>query len=170
MRVQITQCNNESRWYMTHIGRQVDVAKMPDGNYFSADGVISSEDCIVIDPTESTTPPAQNIINKSVSHNPNALSWKGTPGPWKVKKEVYMGRYSFTIVNDKGFIVAKIDNVIMRNDTLEANAHMISAAPEAVEFIADLLAYLNGNEFVEMNFKPDMYAKAEEILKKAYNH
>jgi len=105
-----------------------------------------------------------------MSTNPNALAWKGTSGPWKVKKEVYMGHYSFTIVNDKGFIVAKIDNVIMRNDTLEANAHMISAAPEAVEFIADLLAYLNGNEFVEMNFKPDMYAKAEEILKKAYNH
>lgn len=50
----------------------------------------------------------------------------------------------------------------------EANANLISAAPEAIEFISDLLKE-NDDIWLSLNLSKAMVLRAEQILVKAYN-
>lgn len=72
--------------------------------------------------------------------------------------------------DDKWLFSIKLDKVENLNlhQEAEANAHMISAAPEAVEFIADIVAELEHPSFAAADWNI-WISRAEEILKKAYN-
>lgn len=102
-----------------------------------------------------------------MSDNPNKLAWKGKPGPWCATKRSPTGK-DFILVSHGGFIVAVFDNPIMSPEMIEANAHVISASLEAVEFIAD---WIYGIDHGTLNHEETekLYARAEDILKKAYN-
>lgn len=110
-----------------------------------------------------------------MSEDKNKLSFKGTPGPWK-----FVHARHYTIPSGDGqryavkagehwLINIKLDRTvdIPVHQEAEANAHMVSAAPEAVEFIADLL-----NELQTQGFLSDIdkwLDRGELITKKAYN-
>lgn len=59
----------------------------------------------------------------------------------------------------------------MTYQVAEANAYIASAAPEAIEFIADLMETIDGvNKLLKTDLFLSEYVKrAEDILKKAYN-
>lgn len=98
------------------------------------------------------------------------ISNHATPGPWLASKtgtrrgSAYMGTINST--TDGYQTVADVFGD--SHAKMEANMHMISANPEAIEFIADWLYGIDGatltHEAVEK-----LYERAEEILKKAYN-
>lgn len=90
--------------------------------------------------------------------NPNKLAWKGTPGEWHVH------------VTRRGIIVQGAEKIVCVIEALNpyighADAHMISAAPEAIEFLSDLLEGLDKGHWPDHT----TITRAEEILKKAYN-
>lgn len=94
------------------------------------------------------------------SNDPNKLAFKGDNPPWYVRD---IGTSVF--VKHDNDIVAYLTN--MNSEKANANAHLVSAAPEAIEFIADLVyALSNGDD----HLVAEMIPRAEEILKKAYNH
>lgn len=103
--------------------------------------------------------------------NPNKLAFKGSPGPWCV----YKNTYKFEIQEGKEPSELNLRVVecgyhgTPSHEKYEANAHLISAAPEAVEFIADLLWALHDTKHILPNEVYNVVIKAEEILKKAYN-
>jgi hypothetical protein len=107
-----------------------------------------------------------------MSNNPNKLASKHTPGPWEVDNFIPHWIKGKKNVGD----ICMISNHSWY-DKLQgadlANAHIISAAPEAIEFIADLLDTIRGNrDFNSPISKTTMeifYNRGEEILKKAYN-
>lgn len=103
-----------------------------------------------------------------MSTDPNKLAWKGTPSPWHAVE--YAGQWN---LNDGPYYEAK--NVMSADDVTyqvaEANSFMASAAPEAIDFIADLMEFFDFLELLEtdkINIEP-WRTKGEEILKKAYN-
>ncbi|SRR6184192_340734 len=109
-------------------------------------------------------------------NNPNALAWKGTPGPWIVDRHPSLKHGG---INNHRTVIYRASDVDGPYQTVadvygdgpeqcKANAHMISAAPEAIEFIADLL-YSLSCDIPKMDI-PEIMHRGEEILKKAYNH
>lgn len=121
-----------------------------DGNFICDLGIISDKDCEVLE-------------EEKPANDPNKLAWKGTLGPWYAVE--YAGQWN---LNDGPYYECK--NVMSADDVTyeiaEANSFMASAAPEAIEFIADLLENL---EVFHALDHPYWVARAEEILKKAYN-
>lgn len=82
---------------------------------------------------------------------------KHTPAPWEV------------VLEDDCYYIQPINEsfiVLSSNDL--ANAHLISAAPEAIEFIADLVNKICTRKITDGDLE-DFVEKAEPILKKAYN-
>lgn len=115
--------------------------------------------------------------------NPNVLAWKGTPGPWRFVKQAHATKKSglgiryavaatYKGLPDMMWLynvpIDKTEDIDVHLE-IEANAHMISAAPEAIEFIADLLIWIENTDFTQDEVK-EKISRAEEILKKAYNH
>lgn len=95
----------------------------------------------------------------------NKLAWRGSPGPWMAHR--INGSRTWRIYRDD-IIIGQVDSNIMGPATIESNAHMASAAPEMAEFIADLLEKFDKHCTLE-GLKETMFARAEELLKKAYN-
>lgn len=119
-----------------------------------------------------------------MSTTPNKLAFKGTPGPWKIVKS-QSGKHNINIIGTSlgsKYKVARVpfayeeagnDEFIHKLNSkseLEAeyDAHLISAAPEAVAFISDIIFALSndGRYFFEPH---EWVEKGEQILKKAYN-
>lgn len=107
-------------------------------------------------------------------NDPNKLAWKGTPGPWQVEKNAisYEIRQHPTGPHDLCLLVGMggiRDN--QHADRNKANAHFMAAAPEAIDFIADLMETIDGvNKLLKTDLFLSEYVKrAEDILKKAYN-
>lgn len=111
-----------------------------------------------------------------MSNNPNKLAFKGSLGPWTAE---HMDEGCWVSgVNRNEPVICDITARLMVYDEQTkqheeclreediANAHLISAAPEAVEFIADLL-YSLSCDTPKMDI-PEMIHRGEEILKKAY--
>jgi len=129
-----------------------------------------------------------------MSTDPNILAAKHTPGEWKFVRQAHATKKSglglrYGVMakvlnhlereNDKWLFNISLDKTedIQIHQEAEANAHVISAAPEAIEFIADLMPVL---EELKCLFNEEKYqaasdqtnliiARAEGILKKAYN-
>lgn len=101
--------------------------------------------------------------------NENKLASKHTPGPWIVKKEIYFGSCECRICDHRQINLAIVESNIMDKDTIEANAHLISAAPDAIELIADLLEAIDKEMFIVPQELTEVIKRAEAILKKAYN-
>lgn len=99
-----------------------------------------------------------------MNFDPNKLASKHTPGPWCVGDVIdENGRKIIPEdVNETGFAVAYGFYTKER----DANANLISAAPEAIEFIADLLDTMSRPGIINNTY---WINKGEEILKKAYN-
>lgn len=106
------------------------------------------------------------------------LAWKGTPGPWHI--EINQRNDILVIGQHKGseWSVAHTGSTkAAESKSMTATSHLISAAPEAVEFIADLLPMLDKLKVLLTVSPSDIghkeldktIALAEEILKKAYN-
>jgi hypothetical protein len=122
-----------------------------------------------------------------MSNDPNKLAWRGTPGPWKVKlldrmisihtgdsdEQVKLPDGNYTDPTICGIWASSEGDD--RREGSEANAHLISAAPEAIEFIADLMPFLEGiKDIFNENDKSTLSIEGliimcEDILKKAYN-
>lgn len=158
MRVKITACNNPSRWYADMIGITVPAVRHNgDGNFICDLGIISDLDCQVLEEDKPVT-------------NPNKLAWKGTPGPWLASKTgTRRGPAYLGVVNSTTDGYQTVADVFGDHQAkMEANMAFVSAAPEAIEFIADWLYGIDGatltHEAVEK-----LYERAEDILKKAYN-
>lgn len=101
--------------------------------------------------------------------NPNKLASKTTPGPWKATS--MGGGYMNIETVDQSHLrtfIGEIGGGLQKFKEIEANAYIISAAPEAIEFIADLIfALSNDGRYI---FEPHEWVKKGEIiLKKAYN-
>lgn len=110
----------------------------------------------------------------------NTIEAKHTPGPWKVSSQRHaikrgegMRYYVYANVNQRDTrshddrflfnqILSRVDDIELHKEA-EANSHIIGVAPEAVEFIADLLDQ-NAYMLDEVQIQ-----RAEDILKKAYN-
>lgn len=127
-----------------------------------------------------------------MSDNPNKLAWAGTPGTWKVvraRHAIPRGegmRYSvFGEVKqmdkrewDDRFLfnqkLSCVDDIELHQEA-EANAYMISAAKDAVECLADILAWdaeerKTVENLEDLYFMPqELIERIEAILKKAYN-
>lgn len=110
-----------------------------------------------------------------MSNNPNKLASKHTPGPWNVKlTEKMISIHTGSTDEDKdgidpticGIWAAQFDDD--RRPESEANAHLISAAPEAIEFIANIVHMMSESNFPQA-CKDSFIKTGEEILKKAYN-
>lgn len=113
-------------------------------------------------------------------NNPNKLTLKHTIGPWHVCIPKHAGKWAvfytyqgqcLGVYAANGDLVgiASIpkDNMLIHSDqNNQANANLISAAPEAIEFIADLLEVLDSQDPHKVF---EMKLRGEEILKKAYN-
>jgi hypothetical protein len=104
-----------------------------------------------------------------MSNNPNKLASKHTHGNWEVKKLldyfVVQTSYEETIC-DCGYCNRNTDAID------SANAHLISAAPEAIEFISDLMPIfelMNERILFDKRDIDKLISGAEAILKKAYN-
>lgn len=104
-----------------------------------------------------------------MSTNPNKLAFKGTPGPWhfhqnflKSQKELRIYKYPEGVYGNPTIAI-----IPENGEKGIANAHLISAAPEAVAFIADIL-YSLSCDIPNMDI-PEMIHRGEQILKKAYN-
>lgn len=104
-----------------------------------------------------------------MSTNPNKLAFKGTPGPWITDKTgTKRGPIFMSCIHSQtGRYQTVVDVFGSTQVEMEHNMAMISAAPEAVEFIADLL-YSLSCDTPKMDI-PEMIHRGEEILKKAYN-
>lgn len=119
---------------------------------------------------------------KTYTEEQMKLAFKGTPGPWYITfKEEMISIHNgltdeqeqlpdgnYTDPNICGIWAAEVDDD--RRLYSEANAYIISAAPEAIEFIADLLNGID-NDNDNDGMWPDKcsISRAEEIIKKAYN-
>lgn len=105
-----------------------------------------------------------------MSNNPNKLAWKGTPGPWVFKD--YMDSPVVITDNRKEFTIADFSpSIRLKAEEQIANAYVASAAPEAIDFIADLMEFFDFLELLKsdkINIEP-WRTKGENILKKAYN-
>lgn len=117
--------------------------------------------------------------------DPNKLASKHTPGPWKFVHQAHATRksglgmrygvFADVINHEKRDVDRWLFNIRLdRTEDLdihqeaEANAHLISAAPEMVEFIADIVHMMSSSNFPQGCI--DAFIKSgEEILKKAYN-
>lgn len=107
----------------------------------------------------------------------NILSSKHTKGIWQVvdtyeNYEPYTPDTSQIIIWDgdeqaSGPICDMGEMGDMNYAEALANAHIISATPEAIEFIADFLQILQDKEVYLKN--EELISRAECILKKAYN-
>lgn len=114
--------------------------------------------------------------------NPNKLSSRHTPGPWNVKLHEHMVSIHTGGTDED---IDGVDPTICgiwaraegddRRPQCEANAHIISAAPEAIEFIADRMGWFDNLRNMLIFMEADttnidkIIADAEIILKKAYN-
>lgn len=103
-----------------------------------------------------------------MSDNPNKLAFKGIPAPWSVRTEIHFGAVECRIYGHGNVHLAIVQSNVMNKEVIKANAHMASASPEAVEFIAD---WIYGIDHGTLNHEETekLYARAEDILKKAYN-
>lgn len=120
-----------------------------------------------------------HYFKDAIMNNPNKIAWKGTPGPWKVNTN-QSSRSQFvkiTSANNTDVIWVGPKQITQEKkddpESIEsmANAHLISAAPEAVEFIVDLRDFFDFLDLLETNkidTKP-WRDKAKVIIKKAYN-
>lgn len=99
-----------------------------------------------------------------MEHNPNKLASKHTAGPWYVRNTG-----SSILVKHENEVVCSIYDLYLTEAT--ADAHMISAAPEAIELLADILEQIDAiNKLLKVDyFLEDKRKRAEAILKKAYN-
>lgn len=101
-----------------------------------------------------------------MSTNHNKLAFKGTPGNWFYQDDSDVYTHIVRPVDNPGTIICHLGQDT--SGEYEANAHLISAAPEAVEFIADLLEWMETTDY-SIDEVREKVARAEEILKKAYN-
>ena len=95
----------------------------------------------------------------------NILASKATKGPWELDKDLPHWVKGKDGIGD----VCKISNHSGYEDlrgTDLANAHIISVASEAIDFIADLLHEMSSPGTINGVYWVN---KGEEILKKAYN-
>lgn len=114
----------------------------------------------------------------------NILASKSTKGPWYYHKNPLMiDKFkSHNEGNPLDFDIYKYDENVFGNPIIasihsrdhevlheenEANAYILSAAPEAIEFIADLLAIMDAENMTLGMLKREIL-KGETILKKAY--
>lgn len=95
----------------------------------------------------------------------NILASKHTKSPWRIS--LFNDTYEFN--SNPGFVGVNILNISdVGEETAKANADIASAAPEAIEFIADLISELEHPGFAAANWNK-WIDRGEEILKKAYN-
>lgn len=105
-------------------------------------------------------------------NDPNILGATYTPGPWGCVKAsegnlaVRCPGYLIATLNKPGHWSDQEERYAREMARYEADQHLISAAPEAIEFIADLLEVLSKGDD---HLVAEMIPLAEEILKKAYN-
>lgn len=97
-----------------------------------------------------------------MSNNPNKLASKHTRGPWFYQEDSDVYTHIVRPTDFPGRIICHL------GQEYEANARLISAAPEAIEFIADWLEYTGNSDFSD-DGAIAMINRAEAILKKAYN-
>lgn len=103
----------------------------------------------------------------------NKLAYAGTPGPWITDKTgTKRGPVFMSCIHSQTGTYQTVADVFGSTQVeMEQNIAMISAAPEAVEFIADLMDFFDFLDVLKttnINTQP-WRDKAEVILKKAYN-
>ena len=95
---------------------------------------------------------------------------KHTKGPWKYHKSYcQQGKKPLTICDDDGMPVAGISGSSMRQSDPEANARLISAAPELLEVLTQFLELKMSScvSQTEWILKGAVIAKATAIIAKA---
>lgn len=118
-----------------------------------------------------------------MSTNPNKLASKHTPGPWTAE-HMDEGCWISGVDRDEPVICDITARLMVYDEQTKqheeclqdediANAHLISAAPEAMEFIADLMPIfelINERNLFNKRDIDKLILGAEAILKKGYNY
>jgi hypothetical protein len=86
------------------------------------------------------------------------MEFKGTKGKWIYDNSLQMNSGYRVVYSDNGVLIHKSENKNGLSETeIEANAQLISCAPEMLEMLEDVKAYLGS----------DVREKVEHIIKKA---
>jgi hypothetical protein len=88
---------------------------------------------------------------------------KHTQGKWDVRYDVI----GYHVVQENGFLIANISDYNFKNDA-EANARLISAAPELLEALKNIIVAVEGIEGND-NYTPvqdKRFIHAKELIKK----
>lgn len=84
-----------------------------------------------------------------------SLYEKATPGPWEIKREdigdEYFCNVPVEIIGSDTFPVVSMEGGLAPNcsftaETLEANAHLIAAAPDMYEVLKEIEGFLDNDE------------------------
>lgn len=84
--------------------------------------------------------------------------FKGTQGKWGIEKHIHGLSGNYLILNEEKYQVAIADNEFIRNSEItQANALLISKAPEMLEML----------EYVKDYLGSDVREKVEKLIKSA---
>lgn len=93
-----------------------------------------------------------------------------TKGPWKFDKIAYSRDLNFHIqtvdMKHKNTFIGEVGGGLQSNHEIEANARLISAAPELLEVVENIVRFSESNGDLE-SLLPFTVKMAKEVLKKA---